>query len=175
VVVRHAVVSSFWHWWTCYVLYASTPAQRFRPQGNTYNNPLFNTLVKILNYDVDFNALNAELNVVCHLLVLLGDLTFMGPCIVSIFQYISNKILTLHSLFISGNCSTRFGWYFHLKRVEQFPDINKLCNVASSWIYIRILLGAHYILHISRIRVKRQVKSHLPSAGIIRSSPYSPR
>jgi hypothetical protein len=30
----------------------------------------------------------------CYLLVLLGDLTFMGPCIVSIFQYtcISNKI-----------------------------------------------------------------------------------
>jgi hypothetical protein len=39
--------------------------------------------------------------------------------------------------------------------VEQFPDINKLCNVASCWIYeyIGILLGAHPILHISRIRV----------------------
>jgi hypothetical protein len=32
-----------------------------------------------------FNPLNAELNPVCHLLTLLGDLTFMGPCIVSIF------------------------------------------------------------------------------------------
>jgi len=38
------------------------------------------------------NTLNAELNPICHLLVLLGDLTFMGPCIVSIFQYISNKM-----------------------------------------------------------------------------------
>jgi len=37
------------------------------------------------------NPLNAELNPICHLLVLLGDLTFMSPCIVSIFQYISNK------------------------------------------------------------------------------------
>jgi hypothetical protein len=36
------------------------------------------------------NPLNAELNPICHLLVLLGDLTFMGTCIVSIFQYISN-------------------------------------------------------------------------------------
>jgi hypothetical protein len=36
--------------------------------------------------------------------------------------------------------------------IEQFPDINKLCNVASCWIYIGILL-AHSILHISRIRV----------------------
>jgi hypothetical protein len=39
-----------------------------------------------------FNPLNAELNPICHLLVLLGDLTFMGPSIVSIFQYISKKM-----------------------------------------------------------------------------------
>jgi hypothetical protein len=123
---------------------------------------------------------------------------------------------TLHNLFISGNCSTCFGWHFHPssgvhatvstasvichtvtaicryrgrvgtglsvlwvawqipdaevtvactpddgwkclpKHVEQFPDINKLCNVASCWMheYIGILLGVHPILHISRIRVK---------------------
>ena len=100
---------------------------------------------------------------------------------------------TLHSLFISGNCSTCFGWYlhpssgahttvstasgichtvtatgryrqvavtvwqitdavdtvvcapddgwrYHPKHVEQFPDIIKLCNVASCWIYIGIYL-----------------------------------
>jgi len=29
------------------------------------------------------NPLNAELNRICHLLVLLGDITFMGPCFVS--------------------------------------------------------------------------------------------
>jgi len=47
------------------------------------------------------------------------------------------------------------GWKYHPKHVEQFPDINKLCNVASCWIYdyIGIILGAHPILHISRIRV----------------------
>jgi hypothetical protein len=39
-----------------------------------------------------FKPLNAELNPICHLLALLGDLTFMGPCIVSLFQYISNKM-----------------------------------------------------------------------------------
>jgi hypothetical protein len=39
------------------------------------------------------------------------------------------------------------------------PYINKLCNVASCWIYeyIGILLGAHPILHISRIRVNSQM------------------
>jgi hypothetical protein len=31
------------------------------------------------------NPLNAELNPICHLLVLLRDLTFMGPCIIRIF------------------------------------------------------------------------------------------
>ena len=79
---------------------------------------------------------------------------------------------TLHSLFVSGNCSTCFGWYlhpssgahttvstasgqipaavdtvvcasddgwrYHPKHVEQFPDTNKRCKVASCWIYIRI-------------------------------------
>jgi hypothetical protein len=39
-----------------------------------------------------FNPLNAELNPICHLLILLGDLTFMSTCIVSIFKYISNKM-----------------------------------------------------------------------------------
>jgi hypothetical protein len=37
---------------------------------------------------IEVNPLNAELNPICHLLILLGDLTFMGPCIVSI----SNKM-----------------------------------------------------------------------------------
>jgi hypothetical protein len=45
------------------------------------------------------------------------------------------------------------GWKYHPKHIEQFPYINKRCNVASCWIYIGILLGAHPFLHISRIRV----------------------
>jgi hypothetical protein len=45
---------------------------------------------------------------------------------------------------------------YHPKHVELFPDINKLCDVATFWIYkyIGILLGARPILHISRIKVK---------------------
>jgi hypothetical protein len=50
-------------------------------------------------------------------------------------------------------CAPDDGWKYHPKHVEQFPDINKMCNVAACWIYIGILLGAHHILHISRIRV----------------------
>ena len=51
-------------------------------------------------------------------------------------------------------CAPDDVWRDQLKHVEQFPDINNLCDVASCWIYIGILLGAHYILHINRIRVK---------------------
>jgi hypothetical protein len=43
-------------------------------------------------YLTSVNPLNAELNPTCHLLALLGDLTFMGQCIVSIFHYITNNM-----------------------------------------------------------------------------------
>jgi hypothetical protein len=60
---------------------------------------------------------------------------------------------------------------YHPKHVEQFPYINKLCNIACCWIYeyIGILLGFHYILHISRIRVKSagaSVQSTTGSRGV---------
>ena len=68
------------------------------------------------------NPLNAELNPIYHSLVLLGDLTFMGPCIVSIFQYISNKmqryIVYLYletALHVSGGISTH-----HQERVQLY-------------------------------------------------------
>jgi hypothetical protein len=63
------------------------------------------------------NPLNAELNPICRLLVLLGDLTFMGPCIVNIFQYmcVSNKMqrYTVYiyletALHVSGGTSTHY-------------------------------------------------------------------
>jgi hypothetical protein len=37
-------------------------------------------------------------------------------------------------------CAPGDGWKYHPKYVEQFSDINKLCNVASCWIYIGIYL-----------------------------------
>jgi hypothetical protein len=71
------------------------------------------------------NLLNAELNLICHLLILLGDLTFMGTCIVGIFQYISNTMqrytfylyleTTLH---ISGGTSTHHQERIQLYRFE---------------------------------------------------------
>src|SRR5215475_10843964 len=68
------------------------------------------------------NPLNAELNPICHLLILLGDLTFMGMCIVSIFQYISNKMqcYTVYlyletALHVSGGTSTH-----HQERIQLY-------------------------------------------------------
>jgi hypothetical protein len=62
---------------------------------------------------VCINPLNAELNPICHSLILLEDLTFMGPCIVSIFQCIFNKMqrYTVYlyletALHVSGGTST---------------------------------------------------------------------
>jgi hypothetical protein len=54
-------------------------------------------------------------------------------------------------------CAPDDGWKYHPKHAEQFPDINKQCDVASCWIYeyIGILLGARPILHISKIKVKQ--------------------
>jgi len=66
-----------------------------------------------LPFKIKINPLNAELNPICHSLILLGDLTFMGMCIVSIFQCISNKMhrytvyLDLETaLHVSGGTST---------------------------------------------------------------------
>jgi hypothetical protein len=62
-------------------------------------------------------------------------------------------------------CAPDDGWKYHPKRVEQIPEINKLCNVASCWIYIGIVLGALPILHISRIRVNHH---HMKYGGFQR-------
>jgi hypothetical protein len=70
----------------------------------------------------NFNPLNAELNPICHLLILLGYLKYVGPCIVSIFQYIFNKIqrYTVYlylktALHISGGSSTH-----HQERIQLY-------------------------------------------------------
>jgi hypothetical protein len=55
------------------------------------------------------NPLNAELNPMCHLLILLGDLTFMGKCIVSISNKMQLYTVYLYlktALHVSGGTST---------------------------------------------------------------------
>jgi hypothetical protein len=59
-------------------------------------------------YDI-FSLLKVELNPICHLLILLGELTFMGPCIVSISNKMQRYTVYLYletALHISGGIST---------------------------------------------------------------------
>ena len=67
----------------------------------------------------EFNPLIAELNPICHSLILL---TFMGPCIVSLFQCISNTMqrYTVYlyletALHVSGGTSTH-----HQERIQLY-------------------------------------------------------
>jgi hypothetical protein len=62
--------------------------------------------------------LNAELNPICHLLILLGDLTFMGTCIVSISNKMQRYSLYLYletALHVSGGTST-----YHQERLQLY-------------------------------------------------------
>jgi len=124
----------------------------------------------------------------------------MGPCIVNIFQYISNKMqlytVCLYpetALHVSGGTSThrqeRIQLYLqHLVFVRllllpaviaagssnsltntryQFLDINKLCKVASFWMYIEIPL---IILNFS----SRQTANMLQSVSYVISLTTAP-
>ena len=74
----------------------------------------------------------------------------------------------LHKIFVDDLLSYRHKLYSIISINPLNSKLNPICHLLA-------LLGAHLILHVSRIRFKRQVKSHLPSANIIRRSPYSPR
>jgi hypothetical protein len=63
------------------------------------------------------NPLNAELNPTSHLLILLGDLTFMGLYIVSISNKMQGYTVYLYletALHVSGGTSTH-----HQERIQQ--------------------------------------------------------
>jgi hypothetical protein len=66
------------------------------------------------------NSLNAELIPMCYLLILLGDLTFMGTCIVSISNKMQRCIVYLYletALHVSGGTSTH-----HQERIHLYPQ-----------------------------------------------------
>jgi hypothetical protein len=58
---------------------------------------------------ISLNPLNAELIPMCHLLILLGDLTFMDKCIVSMSNKMQRYTVYLYletALHVSGGTST---------------------------------------------------------------------
>jgi hypothetical protein len=67
---------------------------------------------------IGINPLNAELNPICHLLILLGDLTFMGTCIVSISNKMQRYAVYLYpetALHVSCGTSTH-----HQERIQLY-------------------------------------------------------
>jgi hypothetical protein len=86
--------------------------------------------------DLHINPLNAELNPICHSLILFGDLTFMGMCIVSIFQYIFNKM-------------QRYTVYLYLELLYTFrvilpPIIRSAYNYLLHLVFVTPLLLSRY-------------------------------
>ena len=80
-----------------------------------------------------FNPLKAKLNPICHLLLLLGDLTFMCTCFISVFQYIFNKMqrYTVYlyletALHVSGGTSTH-----HQARI-QLSTASGICHTVTA-------------------------------------------
>ena len=60
------------------------------------------------------NPLNAELNPICHLLLyIIRRFNVYGSVDRKYIPIYIQQDATLHSLFISWNCSTCFGWCFH--------------------------------------------------------------
>jgi hypothetical protein len=60
-------------------------------------------------FNTELNPLNAELIPMCHLLILIGDLTFMGTCIVSISNKMQRYTVYLYletAVHVSGGIST---------------------------------------------------------------------
>jgi hypothetical protein len=117
----------------------------------------------------NFNPLNAELNPTCRLLILLGDLTFMGKCIVSISNKMQRSTVFLYlETALHVSCGT---FTHHQERIQLYRQhlvfvttlllsaaiVEELepAWVCCGWIYeyIGILLGVRPILHISRIKV----------------------
>ena len=54
------------------------------------------------------------------------------------FQLLQHLVFVTPDVIDTVVCTADDGRRYHLKHVEQFPDINKLCEVASCWIYIGI-------------------------------------
>jgi hypothetical protein len=66
----------------------------------------------------EIKPLNAELNPICHLLIFLGDLTFMGPCIVSISNKMQRYTVYLYletAVHVTGGISTH-----HQERIQLY-------------------------------------------------------
>jgi hypothetical protein len=76
------------------------------------------SLFYFLCVNLVLNPLNAELISMCHLLILLGDLTFIGTCVLSISNNMQRYTVYLYvetALRVSGGTSTH-----HQERIQLY-------------------------------------------------------
>jgi hypothetical protein len=98
-------------------------------------------------------------------LILLMWWIYWAPNIIPIYKFIQ-KDATLHSLFISGNCSTCFGWYFHPSSGKHttVSTASGICHtVTAIWRYrgrvgtgLSVLWGHAVELLVEALRYKSQ-------------------
>jgi hypothetical protein len=96
----------------------------------------------ILNVSGDKNS--ADISRVTHSGPLSHEPNNKLNFIYFIFQYISNKMQTLHSLFISGNCSTCFGWYFHPSSGAH-TTVSTACGISQTVTAICVAFTTHHL------------------------------
>ena len=96
---------------------------------------------RLLKYFFEFTKLQVEAHESAHR-IRDGPLAAERLCRYDVQGSVHRKYIliyiqqdaTLHSLFISENCSTCFGWYLHPS-----SGAHTTVSTASCWIYIRIL------------------------------------
>jgi hypothetical protein len=90
----------------------SAPSSRENSRAPYWKSP---AATQILS---EIKPLNAELNPICHLLILLGDLTFMGTCNVSVTNKMQRHTVYLYletALNVSGGTATH-----HQERIQLY-------------------------------------------------------
>jgi hypothetical protein len=114
------------------------------------------------------NPLNAELNPICHLLILLGDLTFMGKYIVSISNKMQRHTVYLYletALHVSGGTSTH-----HQERIQLYLSIG-ICHTVPAICRYRGRVGTGWsVLWVANAVSTHQI--HQPTATWVNTTRY---
>jgi hypothetical protein len=78
-----------------------------------------------------------QLNIALVVVTQKTNLTFMGPCIVNIFQYISNKMQRYTVYLYLANCSTCFEWYLHPSSGAH-TTLSAACGICHTWWWVEV-------------------------------------
>jgi hypothetical protein len=111
-----------------------------------YVNTVFVTWILALLHEYDLRYVKYDLRYVHTVFVTWiltslreYDLRYVTPLLLPAATAADSSNSVTNTRCCRYSCMRSWWWMeVHPKHVEQFPDINKLCNVASCWIYIAI-------------------------------------